>query len=146
MYNHILFPIDGSEHSKKGLEHVKDLAVTHNSKVTLLYVYEVSRLTTIHPIPEANYTYINEMTSYLKKHGDTILSDAKAVLMDANVKVESLSFDGSADQVIVQCGKELDCDLIVMGTRGLGAVRQFLLGSVSHYVIHHSKVPVLLIP
>lgn len=146
MYTHILLPIDGSEHSKKGLAHVKDLAMTHQAKVTLLYIYEISRLTTIHPVPEANYSYIHEMTRYMKKHGETILSEAKQVLMDANLNVETLCFDGSADQMICQSAKELNCDLIVMGTRGLGAIRQFLLGSVSHYVIHHSHCPVLLIP
>ena len=47
---------------------------------------------------------------------------------------------------ICTAAKEQNGTLIVLGSRGAGAVRRTILGSVSDYVIHHTEVPVLLCP
>jgi len=46
---------------------------------------------------------------------------------------------------IVKMAEKLEVNLIVIGTRGMGALRRTLLGSVSDYVLHHAKVPVTII-
>ena len=45
---------------------------------------------------------------------------------------------------IIKRAEELKVDLIVMGTRGLGVIRRTILGSVSDYVVHHAKIPVVI--
>lgn len=47
---------------------------------------------------------------------------------------------------IVSIAEQEKADFIVMGTRGLDPVRRTLLGSVSDFVIRHSKIPVLVCP
>lgn len=54
--------------------------------------------------------------------------------------------DGATAQSILAVADELDADLVVLGTRGLGAVKSFLLGSVSHDVIQHADRAVLVVP
>jgi nucleotide-binding universal stress UspA family protein len=51
---------------------------------------------------------------------------------------------GPAGPVLVEAAQ--DADLLVVGTRGLGAVGRLVLGSVSHYCLHHAHCPVVVIP
>ncbi|XP_046578840.1 universal stress protein in QAH/OAS sulfhydrylase 3'region-like [Haliotis rubra] len=51
---------------------------------------------------------------------------------------------GTPGEVIVQVAEDEKAELIITGTRGLGAIRRTFLGSVSDYVVHHSNVPVLI--
>lgn len=53
---------------------------------------------------------------------------------------------GPPGHVIVSSADNLNASMIVMGTRGMGLLRRTILGSVSDYVIHHTKVPVTVVP
>ena len=47
---------------------------------------------------------------------------------------------------IVEFAEQIKADMCIMGTRGLGAIKKFMLGSVSSYVLQNSAVPVSVIP
>lgn len=49
----------------------------------------------------------------------------------------------SPGEGICKIAKEVNADLIITGTRGMGSVRRTLLGSVSDYILHHAHVPVI---
>jgi len=49
----------------------------------------------------------------------------------------------SAGHLIVKKAEEFEAELIVTGTRGLGTLSRAVMGSVSGYVVHHAKIPVL---
>jgi nucleotide-binding universal stress UspA family protein len=53
---------------------------------------------------------------------------------------------GSIGHTLLALAAELDADAIVVGSRGLGGVKSFLLGSVSHAVVQHADRAVLVVP
>ena len=53
---------------------------------------------------------------------------------------------GKPGEAICRVIKECEADLVVMGSRGMGAIRRTIVGSVSDYVLHHSHVPVIICP
>jgi len=61
------------------------------------------------------------------------------------VKARTFLEIGLPTETIVDFCQEKDCDLIIMGSRGLGAIKQLFVGSVSNYVLHHAGCPVLVI-
>ena len=53
---------------------------------------------------------------------------------------------GKPGEAICELAKEKHVQIIVMGSRGLGAIRRTILGSVSDYVLHHAHIPVIIYP
>lgn len=60
-----------------------------------------------------------------------------------NATVELLQ--GSPAEIILNYAKEQGADVIVIGSRGLGGIREFVLGSVSHNVVQSARIPVLVV-
>jgi len=126
----LLVCIDGSEHSIKAFKYAAEIAEKMVSKITLLNVQE----------PRI-YDYAPQTAKDL---GERILSDAlKAV---EKVKVDKKVEFGVPSDKIVRVAEKGNHDLIILGSRGLGTVKRFLLGSVSDDVAHKAKCSVLIIP
>ena len=66
-------------------------------------------------------------------------------LIPEGIPVSSRTAAGSAGPELLKRVEAAGHDLIVMGSRGRGAVRSAVLGSVSHYVLNHARVPVLIV-
>jgi nucleotide-binding universal stress UspA family protein len=125
----ILVPVDGSATAQKSLTYAADMAKRLSAKITLLHVQEPGLLK-VRP-------------DIMKSMGNTILSQAAG-------KVKSVKFDksleeGSPGTVITEKANEENYDLIVMGDKGHGRVRRFLLGSVSNHVLHYANRAVLIV-
>lgn len=80
-----------------------------------------------------------------KEAGMRVLARSAAVLDKAGVHYHPQVFEGDPARTIIQQARRAHCDLIVMGTRGRGAVSRVLLGSVASKIVNLAPVPVTLV-
>ncbi|KPV64784.1 MAG: Universal stress protein [Candidatus Bathyarchaeota archaeon BA1] len=134
-------PVDGSEYSDRALQHAIDTATKYSSEICLIHV--VSTIRDLITGPET-HTYI-DVSRELEESGRRILSSTHQLVEKAGLKVTTKLEHGQPADRIVRIAKDKGFDLIVIGSRGLSAIKGFLLGSVSDKVTHHATCPVLVV-
>lgn len=145
-YKHILIASGGAEHSRRAEKRAVDLAKTFEAELSLLSVVRIDAL----PMAGAgfevtgaiNYAEIIESRQQLQAE---ILAEASERCERRGVKPASLLRGGDAGKQIVATAKELDCGLIIVGSRKLSMVSAIALGSVSDYVVRHAEADVLVV-
>ena len=141
MFHHILVAVDGSPDSDRALVQAIDLAESEHARLTLF--------SAVLAPPAAAYAGLSAgVTATLARDAEaeteTMLRTAVERVPD-HVSVSTVLSHGPVRPALLRQIKTGDHDLLIMGSRGRGAVRSVLLGSVSHYVLHHSPVPVLIV-
>ena len=140
MFHNILVAVDGSADADAALAHAIDLAESEHSRLTLM--------TAVAELPPTAYLMAGEEAGPLS---ESVHCQAEAVIrqardrVPAELPVTTVLSEQPIRLALIRQLNEGDHDLVVMGSRGRGAVRAALLGSVSHYVLHHSPVPVLIV-
>jgi nucleotide-binding universal stress UspA family protein len=136
MFTSILVAWDGSEHAQLALGEAVDLAHTLEARLTLLTVSAPIHVWPgyVPPISE------DDLDSAAKQ----ILAEGEGLVPDG-VPVSGRTAIGHPGMELVKRAAAANHDLIVMGSRGRGAVRSAVLGSVSHFVLNHTTIPVLIV-
>ena len=134
-FSKILVPVDGSKKSLKALDRALILAGFTNGEVTC-----------IHVIPEVSLggPRTREMERQLKEDGEIVLKKASRQA-GKNVKFKTRLVRGAPNIQTIKIARAGKFDHIVMSTTGMGGATGDMLGSVSNYVLHKSKIPVYLI-
>lgn len=145
MFNHILFPTDGSDHSEKALHFVKDFAQKYKSRVTVLHVYDIIGDTDLFNLGGHMADYMTELEKLVREKSQKILDHSKVLLEEYQIETDTLLLKGNPKHEIPRIAEAKECDMILLGSRGMGTLKGILIGSVSNYVVHHSECPVLLI-
>lgn len=136
----ILVAIDGSQAALDALRHTLGLLQSGLQAQLLLvtvqpptYVYE-----TLAPGP----VVLDRLTG---AEGSRALEPAEAMCREAGVRYLRAIASGEAAWTLLQVANSHSCNGIVMGARGLGSVKGFLLGSVSQEVLRSSSLPVTIV-
>jgi nucleotide-binding universal stress UspA family protein len=141
VFRNILVCVDGSAHAERALSEAIDLAAAERSRLTILTA-----------VPRPPYWACNPVTAAgIEPLANDLAEEAKATLksavdrVPASIPVTKILTREPIREALMARIRSGEHDLIVMGSRGRGALSSSLLGSVSHYALNHSQVPVLVI-
>lgn len=149
MFKKILVPVDGSDYAYLAAQRAIFMAAKQGGLVTLLHVInygQSSRGNHLRPsLKNEHMDQLEQEASALLGQVKTNLDLIQAADKDERVLVESELAWGNPSEVIVEKAKGGGYNLIVMGSRGLGAISGLLLGSVSDRVVKLAPCPVLIV-
>jgi nucleotide-binding universal stress UspA family protein len=134
----IVIATDGSEGAEAAVSAGAWVARTLGAKAVLVYVRP-----SLGPLGDP---YYQEKLSEQMAHARAALERAHGLLAHEGVDAEEEILEGGAADRVVELARARSAPLIVVGSRGLGAVAGALLGSVSSAIIHRADRPVLVVP
>ena len=139
MVKHIVVAVDGSPASRQAARFALSLAETTKAKVTLLTVVPPPEVVPLGPL--SGYAVVSPPVSKEDlRRVETQL--AEIATERPNVQVQKVVEVGPVAETIIDVANKEQADLLVLGARGLGPAKRFLLGSVSDRVVHHAGCPV----
>ena len=129
--NKILVAYDGSDSGQRALKEAAKL-MEDGGSMTVVSVAEV-----LPQFGRAPEMLVPEEHEERRRE----LAEAKEFLGERGIKTKTVERRGDAATMILDEAEEEGVELIIMGTRGLGSGRRWLLGSVSTKVLHHAPAP-----
>lgn len=154
LYSKIMVPYDGSEHAKHALEYAKGLAATSDAKIVIVHVVpsgvmgvdQIGTEGSLDGVPFGmlNYEqYEGVVRAALDQAKEKVTENLAGLVEDiADIVTIDVVAGTAPAEALARYADKNGCDLIVMGRRGLGAIRG-MLGSVSFGLLRSTDVPVL---
>jgi len=133
----ILVPLDGSKNSLRGLDEAIYLARQCHATITGLYVVPLTK-----PIIDSQISYIEK---HLLNNASKFMSKAKTHAAQNGIPFDDAIDYGDEGPKIINYANKKSYDVIVIGSRGMGSIKETFLGSTSNYVLHKSRIPILIV-
>jgi len=135
----ILVPIDGSKNSLRALDMAISIAKPFEAAIVGAYSINIQPHTEFQGVIDIDKKWTNE----IKK----IMANAKEIAAQNRITFKEKILRGDVGYNLVKLAhdKKENFSIIVMGSRGRSAMKELFLGSVSNYVLHSSKIPILIV-
>ncbi len=124
MFKTIIAAVDGSERSWQALKCAQSLAVQYTAKLIMVHAYP-------HTSDLHDFEGYEKLLSQRKGAGEQILDTGRQIIEGNGLEWEFDLLEGPAADAILSVAEVRNADLIVMGTRGMGAIKGLLFGSIA---------------
>ncbi|WP_411342438.1 universal stress protein [Paenibacillus sp. WLX1005] len=139
-FQYIVVPYDGSLHAERALEHAVRLAEGLHATLDIVYVDPTQSEILEQPLAIPTH----ELNAYFAEEEEDVRERLTALTQSAHPSRVTV-LQGHAGKEIVRYAAHVNADLIIIGSRGLGAIQEWMLGSVSHYVAQHAQCAVTIV-
>ncbi|MEM0492359.1 MAG: universal stress protein [Candidatus Thermoplasmatota archaeon] len=131
----ILIGFDGSEGSENALNKALSI-IEENGEIILLAV-----------VPSyTEHSFVSkEFYDKLKQKARNLIDSVIADIGLHDFKVKGIVEEGDVAAKIIDIANQLDCDLIILGSRGSSEISQYPLGSIANKVVQYARKPVMVV-
>lgn len=130
--------VDGSESTRAVLEHAFELAAAHAAPLHVVHTWQPAGI-------DKQALSLSGTWGEIQQNAERHLAELLAGWPDQYPDVDVQRFVGPGSPVVELLAQSSTAQLVVIGSRGRGALSGMLLGSTSHQLIHHSECPVMVV-
>ncbi|MFV0237534.1 MAG: universal stress protein [Flavobacteriales bacterium] len=139
----IVVPVDFGDFSKRIINFSIDYAKNKNVK---LYFIHVLPLDMSYVVGDMGMQYVHGVQGKMVEDKIELLQELTDFIKEKNIAYEIEVIQGVASDTILEKAKEVDAELILIGSHGHGVLYEALVGSVTHDVLKITDIPVLIVP
>ncbi|XP_062592754.1 universal stress protein in QAH/OAS sulfhydrylase 3'region-like [Saccostrea cucullata] len=142
----VVVAVDGSDQADKAFKWYCENVYRAGDHVIVVFGAEYKVSFMPGQVSETRLKEIQDEMSKEHQRVEALTNKYVSQLRERNIKGEATPITGKKpEEAIISKAEEVGAAMIVMGTRGLGTIRRTLMGSVSDYIVHHARIPVIVV-
>ena len=150
MYKSIVVGTDLSETAQQAVQNAAAIAKAFGATLHIATVFKPAMTSTVaasslEAMAYGGAEFLQEAESKIADEVESALGRLAKELTNDGVNVKTHGMAGDPADALVDIAEDVKADLIVVGNRGMGGVKRFVLGSVPNKISHHSPCSVLIV-